>query len=314
MAKRKIKDYFFLLLKGGGMGAADVVPGVSGGTIAFITEIYEELVNSIKSIGIKSFRKIFSEGIPGFWKSINGNFLAAVFAGILISVFTLANVLETLLKENPILVWSFFFGLIIASAVYVARKIKIWNWQKIVAIILGITAAVLITSLTPAKTTDAYWFVFVSGALAICAMILPGISGAFILLILGKYQFILGAVNELNIAVIGIFAVGALIGLISFSNILSWFLRKFHDVTIAVLSGFMIGSLYKVWPWKRTVSTYVDRHGEVQPLVEQNILPGQFECATGDSAQLLMAIFAAAVGIALILVLEQITKTKNNRV
>ena len=311
MAKmRSIKEYFLLILKGAGMGAADIVPGVSGGTIAFITEIYEELVNSIKSINYKSFRKIFSEGIKEFWNSINGNFLISVFAGILISVFTLANLLETLLQDEPILVESFFFGLIIASAVYVAKKITNWNWQKIVAILAGIIVAYLITSLTPAQTPEAYWFVFLSGALAICAMILPGISGAFILLILGKYQFILGAVNDLNLGVIAIFAVGALVGLISFSNILSWFLRKFHDITIAVLSGFMIGSLYKIWPWKRAVSTFKDSHGEIQPLVEKNILPGQFECATGESAQLLAAIVAAVAGILLILIVTKITKSK----
>jgi len=308
--KRGFKEYLLLLLKGAGMGAADIVPGVSGGTIAFITEIYEELVNSIKSINLTSFRKIFAEGISEFWGSINGNFLISVFAGILISVFTLANLLETLLQDEPILVESFFFGLIIASAVYVAKKITNWNWQKVLAIIAGIIVAYFITSLTPAQTSEAYWFVFISGALAICAMILPGISGAFILLILGKYQFILGAVNDLNLAVIAIFAVGALVGLISFSNVLSWFLRKFHDITIAVLSGFMIGSLYKIWPWKRTVSTFKDSHGELQPLLEKNILPGQFECATSQSAQLFPAIVAAAAGILLILIIAKITKSK----
>ncbi len=308
--KRGFKEYLLLLLKGAGMGAADIVPGVSGGTIAFITEIYEELVNSIKSINLTSFRKIFAEGISEFWGSINGNFLISVFAGILISVFTLANLLETLLQDEPILVESFFFGLIIASAVYVAKKITNWNWQKVLAIIAGIIVAYFITSLTPAQTSEAYWFVFISGALAICAMILPGISGAFILLILGKYQFILGAVNDLNLAVIAIFAVGALVGLISFSNVLSWFLRKFHDITIAVLSGFMIGSLYKIWPWKRTVSTFKDSHGELQPLLEKNILPGQFECATSQSAQLFPAILAAAAGILLILIIAKITKSK----
>jgi len=308
--KRGFKEYFILLLKGVGMGAADIVPGVSGGTIAFITEIYEELVNSIKSVNLNSFRKIFSEGIRAFWNAINGNFLVSVFAGILISIFTLANLLETLLQDEPILVESFFFGLIVASAIYVARKITIWNWKKIVAILAGIIVAYSITSLTPAQTPEAYWFVFVSGALAICAMILPGISGAFILLILGKYQFILSAVNSLNLAVLAIFAVGALVGLISFSNILSWFLRKFHDITIAVLSGFMIGSLYKIWPWKRTVSTFEDSHGELKPLVEKNILPGQFECATSESAQLFAALIAAAAGILLILIVARITKSK----
>jgi len=310
MKNRNIKEYALLVLKGMGMGAADVVPGVSGGTIAFITEIYEELVNSIKSIRPSAIKKIFSEGGRNFWSSINGNFLVSVFLGILISIFTLANFLEKWLDEEPILVWSFFFGLIVASAVYVARKITLWNWKKIVAIMLGIVVAYLITTLTPAKTTEAYWFVFVSGAIAICAMILPGISGAFILLLLGKYQFILGSINELNIAVLGIFALGALIGLISFSNLLSWLLKKFHEITIATLAGFMIGSLFKVWPWKETVSTFVDRHGETQPLVQHNVLPAHFEAVTGNDAQLLTAILFALGGVIIILALEGLTKTR----
>jgi len=310
MKNRNLKDYTILVLKGMGMGAADVVPGVSGGTIAFITEIYEELINSIKSINLTSLKKIFSENIPRFWNSINGNFLASVFLGILISVFTLAGFLETWLREEPILVWSFFFGLILASAVYVARKITTWDWKKVVALLLGIVAAYLITTLTPAKTSDAYWFVFISGAIAICAMILPGISGSFILLLLGKYQFILAAINDLNLVILGIFAVGALIGLISFSNLLSWLLRKFHDITVATLAGFMIGSLFKVWPWKETVSTFIDRHGETQPLVQKNVLPAQFEAVTGDDARLTFAILIALAGIAIILGMEALTKSR----
>ncbi|MCF8231383.1 MAG: DUF368 domain-containing protein [Bacteroidales bacterium] len=310
MNKRKPKDYVLLMLKGMGMGGADVVPGVSGGTIAFITEIYEELVNSLKSIKPSAVKKIFSEGLISFWNIINGNFLMAVFAGILISVFSLAHLLETWLEEEPIFVWSFFFGLILASAFYVARKIKDWNWRKILALVLGIFAAYMITNLTPAQTTEAYWFVFLSGALAICAMILPGISGAFILLLLGKYQFILGAISDLNLVILGIFAVGAFIGLISFSNLLSWLLRKFHDITIATLAGFMVGSLFKVWPWKETVSTFVDRHGETQPLVQNNVLPSYFETVTGDDSQLLFAILFALAGILIILSMEVLTKTK----
>jgi putative membrane protein len=310
MAYRTFKDYIFLTLKGMGMGAADVVPGVSGGTIAFITEIYEELVESIKSVNPGAVKKVFQEGIRGFWKAINGNFLAAVFLGILISVFTLANVLEHLLQGYPILVWSFFFGLIIASAIYVARKISDWDWKKIAAVLAGIVIAYLITTLTPAKTPNAYWFVFLSGALAICAMILPGISGAFILLLLGKYQFILGSINDLDFLILGVFFVGAVVGLISFSNLLSWLLHRFHNLTIAVLSGFMIGSLNKVWPWKRTLETFTDRHGEVQPLVQKNILPGQFECVTNQESHFILALLAAVAGIILIFAVESLTRSK----
>ncbi len=308
---RKLTNYITLTLKGMGMGAADVVPGVSGGTIAFITEIYEELVNSIKSINVQALKDLFSKGVGAFWRQINGNFLLAVFLGILISIFSLARLLEHLLQTYPILVWSFFFGLIVASAIYVARKITHWSINKVIGIIVGIAVAYMITELTPAQTPEATWFIFISGALAICAMILPGISGAFILLLLGKYQFVIGAVGNLNVSVLGILVLGALVGIISFSNLLSWLLRKYHDVTIAVLAGFMVGSLNKVWPWKKTVSTFVDRHGEIQPLVEKNILPSEFAVHTSQDPLLLQAVIVAVAGFALIFIIEGITQSKS---
>ena len=308
--KRNLFDHIALTLKGMGMGAADVVPGVSGGTIAFITEIYEELVNSIKSINLRAVKLLFSGKLAGFWKAINGNFLASVFLGILISVFSLARLLEYLLHNHPVLVWSFFFGLIVASAIYIAGKIKHWNAGKIVALILGIAVAYTITMLTPAQTPETWWFLFLSGALAICAMILPGISGAFILLLLGKYAFVIEAVGNLDVAVLGILAVGALVGIISFSNLLSWFLRNYHDLTIAVLSGFMIGSLNKVWPWKLTTQTYVDSHGQVQPLVQDNVLPVEFASHTGQDPFFLQSILLAIIGFALIFIIEGLTRSK----
>jgi len=309
--KRNIFDYLILTLKGMGMGAADIVPGVSGGTIAFITEIYEELVNSIKSINLNSVRKIFQQGLPAFWKGINGSFLAAVLLGILISVFSLAQLLEHLLHEAPILVRSFFFGLIVASALYIAGKIGSWNLARIIALLAGIVAAYFITQLTPAQTPQVGWFIFLSGALAICAMILPGISGAFILLLLGKYQFVIEAVGSIDLYVLGILAAGALFGIIAFSNVLSWFLRKYHDLTIAVLSGFMIGSLNKIWPWRMATETFTNRHGEVEPLVEKNILPTHFTAQTGQDPLLLEAVLLALAGFAVIFIIEGVNRTKS---
>jgi putative membrane protein len=300
--------YLILLLKGIGMGAADVIPGVSGGTIAFITGIYEELVGSIKSINLSAFRYLAKAGILAFWKKINGNFLIAVFLGILISIFSLAQLLEFLLNRYPILVWSFFFGLILASAIYIANKISNWNVKKISGLLAGIGVAYLITILTPAQTPDASWFIFISGALAICAMILPGISGAFILLLLGKYQFVIAAVGNLNISILAILAAGALIGIISFSNLLAWLLNKYHDVTIAVLAGFMVGSLNKVWPWKETVSTFVDRHGEIQPLIQKNVLPPAYATVSGQDPFFWQACLLAAGGFLLIFIVEGITR------
>ena len=288
-----------------GMGAADVIPGVSGGTIAFITGIYEELVNSIKSVNFEALKLLVSGRWKSLWKHVNGNFLLAVFGGVSISVLSLAKILELLLENHPILIWSFFFGLILASAYVVSRKIKKWEYAFVVALVSGIAIAFYITSVTPTTTTDASWFVVLSGGLASCAMILPGISGSFILLLLGKYEFALQAVNERLILDLILLGSGAVVGLILFSNLLSWLLKNFHDATIAVLVGFMLGSLNKIWPWKETLKTIVV-DGEVKPLIEKNILP-----AVGDSGDLFwMALLMAAIGIGLILLLELVLSKK----
>ena len=295
------------------MGAADVVPGVSGGTIAFITGIYEELIDSIKSVNLRAIKLFFTGKFLAFWKAINGTFLINVLAGIAISVFSLAKVLEYLLGQYPILVWAFFFGLIMASAIYVARYIKKWNTGVVVAGVTGIITAYFITIISPAEANSSWWFIFLSGAIAICAMILPGISGSFILLLLGMYRFILEAVGDLNIAVLATFLVGAAIGIITFSNLLSWLLKKYHNITIAVLAGFMIGSLNKVWPWKEVTDTFTDRHGEIRPLAERNILPGTYEQITGEQSLLAGALLLAVFGFALIFVVEGLTKPKKNK-
>lgn len=288
-----------------GMGAADVVPGVSGGTIAFITGIYEELIESIKSVNLKSIKLLLNFKLADFWKAINGNFLLSIILGIGISFVSLAKLIKYLLEQHPILIWSFFFGLIVASAFVVAKKITEWKLRSIIAMLIGIGIAYMVTVVTPAETPNAYWFLFLSGALAICAMILPGISGAFILLLLGKYEFVLSALSQFKLDVIAVVGLGAVTGLLSFSNLLSWLLRKYHNMTIALLSGFMIGSLNKVWPWKETLSTFTDRHGVEKPLLQGNILPQTFENLTGQQANLLAAIGLAVLGFTLIMVMEK---------
>ena len=272
---RNLKDYGLLLLKGMGMGAADVVPGVSGGTIAFIVGIYVELIDSIKSINGASLKLLFTGKIAAFWKAINANFLLAIVAGIGISIFSLAKLITWLLVTHPILVWAFFFGLVLASTWFVSKDIKQWNWKSILSFIIGAIIAYYITVATPAETPTNLFFIFLCGAIAICAMILPGISGSFILVLLGKYFYIMEAVKTLNIPVMLVFICGAVLGITSFSRVLSYALRRFHDTTIAVLAGFMLGSLNKVWPWKETIETYTDSHGVIKPLVEANILPDQ---------------------------------------
>ena len=272
--ERKLKDYAVLMLKGIGMGAADVVPGVSGGTIAFIVGIYDELINSIKSINLESQKLFFSGKWAAFWKKINGNFLFFLLAGIGISIFSLAKLITWLLVNQPVLVWAFFFGLVLASTWFVSKDIKEWkSWKTWVAFVAGVVVAFYITVATPAETPSNLFFIFLCGVIAICAMILPGISGSFILVLLGKYFFIMDAVKTLDVVVIVVFGAGACIGITSFSRVLSYALTHFRNITLAVLTGFMLGSLNKVWPWKEVTETFVDSHGEVKPLMETNILP-----------------------------------------
>ena len=239
------------------MGAADVIPGVSGGTIAFITGIYDQLIGSINSINAEAVKLFFTGKFKEFWKHINGTFLLSLFCGILFSVVALAGLMQYLLESHPIQTWAFFFGLIVASSLFILRGIEGWNLKAVIFLILGVGLGITLCTLSPTTTPDALWFIFLSGAIAICAMILPGISGSFILLILGKYKFIMEAITGLttgqavgeNLVILGVFAVGAVCGIIAFSRILNWLLSRYHKQTLLVLAGFIIGSLVKVWPW-----------------------------------------------------------------
>ncbi|MCM1151919.1 MAG: DUF368 domain-containing protein [Alistipes sp.] len=300
----KIYQYIVLALKGCAMGTADVVPGVSGGTIAFISGIYEELIESIRSVDLTALKLLARLRFADFWRHIHGRFLLPLFCGIGVAIFSLARLMTFLLAHHPVAVWSFFFGLIVASAMLVARQVGRWNWQNIMALCIGIAVACWIAVATPAETPETWWFVMLSGAIAVCAMILPGISGAFILLLLGKYQFILQAVGELNIPVLLVFMAGAVVGIVSFSHLLAWLLRRWHDPAVAVLMGFMIGSLNKVWPWKETVETYVDSHGALQPLVERNVWPAQFD---------VQAVLLCVAGFALIYGLDRVAQKLEKR-
>ena len=289
------------------MGMADVVPGVSGGTIAFISGIYEELLGSIKSIDLEAIKLLFTGKFRTLWKKINGNFLFSLIAGIGVAILTMARVMTYMLENHPIITWSFFFGLIIASALMVAREVKHWSAMPIVTMVIGAALSYWITVVSPATTPNDWWFVMLSGAIAICAMILPGISGAFILLLMGKYMFIMEAVTQMNIGVLALFAVGAIVGIVSFSHVLSWLLAKWHDATVTMLMGFMIGSLNKVWPWKQTLETYLDSHGVEQPLVQANVSPVQFE-TLGSESHLVLAIVSCVIGFALIYIIELMGK------
>jgi putative membrane protein len=304
--QRSIKDYLFLSLKGIAMGAADVVPGVSGGTIAFITGIYEELLNTINSVNLEALKKLKSDGLNAFWKHINGNFIVVLFLGIGISIASLAKLITYLMANQAILLWAFFFGLILSSIYLVGKKVPKWDLPKIAGLIIGTVGAFYITLLPPMENPTALWYVFISGAIAICAMILPGISGSFILLLLGSYELILTSIKDLKLTIITVFASGCIVGLISFSKLLSWMFKKYHDLTIAILTGFLIGSLNKIWPWKETISTRLNSHGKTVPFIQNNILPSEFN---GDN-QLIFAIIMAIVGLGLILALEKFSIKK----
>ncbi len=294
-----MKNSLMLFLKGIAMGGADVVPGVSGGTIALITGIYERLLNAIKSVDQKAIKLLLSFQLKDFWAKIDGNFLLPLLLGIATSLITLARVIKYLMEEEPIALWSFFFGLILISAIWVLREVKYWHLGTLTALLFGILFAYLITTLTPAQSPETLWFVFISGAIAICAMILPGISGAFILLVLGKYEFIIEAVNNRDLLTIGVFMLGCLTGLLSFARVISWTLKHYHDLTIAVLAGFMLGSLNKVWPWKVTETFRIDSHGEQVPVITKNVLPA-------ESMEMLQALLFFALGILLVVAIERI--------
>ncbi|MBT8320129.1 MAG: DUF368 domain-containing protein [Eudoraea sp.] len=301
MRDRNLFQYFILALKGMAMGAADVVPGVSGGTIAFISGIYEELISSLSNIGPGLFRTLGREGIKASWKALNGNFLLAVFIGIAISIISLARLISWLLVNQPVLLWSFFFGLVLASVFFVAKGIKRWNIAVIIMFAAGAVLAYFITGLPPSENSGSLPYLFLSGALAVCAMILPGISGAFILVLLGSYKTVLDAVHERDLIIIATVGAGAVFGLLSFAKLLKWMFGHYKNVTLALLTGFILGSLNKIWPWKEVLSTRV--YGEkVIPVLEKNVWPWIFE----GNNQLEWAVLLSILGFCLIFVLERL--------
>ena len=275
---------FNLILKGMAMGIAEVIPGVSGGTIAFITGIYEKLLNTIKAFHPSLLGTFRQNGISGVLKDINGNFLAALMigmaAGVIIGVFGVSHLLET----YPEMLWAFFFGLIISSAIFIGKQVKGWGIVEIMAMILGTAIAYYITIASPAQGNDALWFIFLSGAIAISALILPGISGSFILLLIGMYSFIIPTVktalttfDKESLIIVGTFGLGCIVGLMTFSRILSWTFKNYKNPTLALLTGFMLGSLNKLWPWRNVLSTRINSKGEEVPFLEASVLPNNYD-------------------------------------
>ncbi len=304
-------QYLQNILKGMAMGIAEVIPGVSGGTIAFITGIYEKLINTIKAFDFSLIGTFKRDGFKGLWQQINGTFLVALMAGmafgVIIGVFGVSHLLENF----PQLLWAFFFGLIVSSAIYIGRQVGKWGIAEIIAVLVGIIVAYYITIASPAQGNEALWFVFLSGAIAISALILPGISGSFILLLMGMYTVVLPTVRKAittfeteSLLIVGTFALGCLTGLVTFSRVLSWTFKNYKTQTLALLTGFMIGSLNKIWPWRNVLSTRVNSKGEVVPFLEQSVAPSQFD---GDP-MLVGALVLMLVGFLSVFVLERFSK------
>lgn len=280
------------------MGSADVVPGVSGGTMAFILGIYEELIESIRTIARPQFlQPLFRGRIGEAWRAVNGSFLVSILAGVFAAILTLARTIEWLLENRPVAVWSFFFGLVLASVLTVARRIERWRPGLVVSAAIGAVAAWILVGIVPITTPNDWWFLFLSGAIAICAMILPGISGAFILLLLGKYQYVLAAVNDRDVMTVFWVAAGAGVGIVSFAQLLGWLFRRFHDLTVALLTGLMLGSLRKVWPWKQPLEWITGPDGKRIVTIEANVLPAA-------DAGFVVAVVLALVGLGVVLLLE----------
>jgi len=321
MPKRSLLQYLIITLKGLAMGAADIVPGVSGGTIALIAGFYEELIETIDGLNFKIFKKWRENGFLVTWRAYNLSFLLALGLGVATSILLLAKVIGSLIDSYPILVWSFFFGLVLASILYLIKQLEKWNAAAIVSIFVASIFAFGISSLNPLTEIDSVWFLFVAGFIAIIAMILPGISGAFILILLGAYQPVIHLINQLNqsisegdstlllqsIGKISVFLLGAAIGLKIFSRTLTWMFSHHKNITLAILTGFMIGALNKIWPWKEVLETRLNSKGEEVPFVEQSVLPTKF-----DDPQLMSAIICLVAGFLIIFILEKIAARKKH--
>lgn len=304
--QRRTIDYIILSLKGIAMGAADAVPGVSGGTIAFISGIYEELITTISNINFSLWTTLKNQGFSTFWKQLNGAFLVALLTGIIISFVSFMRLAKYLIENHPVLIWSFFFGLIVASIYFVGKQITKWHLGALVALALGAFTAYYITTLPSMVSNDNPWFLVLAGAVAICAMILPGISGSFILVILGAYKTLSDALHDFDFKRIGLFVLGAVVGLLSFSRVLKWLFKHYHNTTLALLTGFIFGSLNKIWPWKRVLTWRMNSHNQKVPFLEESISPFNYQ---GDN-QFYMALALMFIGFLTIIILERLGSTK----
>ena len=310
-----MREYIGLFFKGVGMGAANVIPGVSGGTIALITGIFEKLIHSIKSFDLVALKFLFSGKVKRFAEHVNLHFLIAVFLGIAVSIFTLAKLLGFLFDNYPIYIWSYFFGLILASVYFVGRRVEKITVGVVVIFILGALVALAITLLTPATPNGDFYYLFLCGIVAICSMILPGLSGSFVLILMGNYELVfIEGVNDLDAKILGPVILGAIIGLIAFSHLLSWIFRKFKDLTISLLTGFILGSLGVLWPWKENIYR-TDGLGNILKLSGEPVVQG-YERVLPEtlSLEVVIAVGLMIIGVLSILLIEKMAEDKKGTV
>jgi len=303
---RRFSQYLILFFKGLAMGAADVVPGVSGGTIAFVSGIYIELIDTIKSVNIQALRVLKSQGLAAAWRHINGNFLVVLLSGILTSLFSLAVVMQFLLAEHPLPLWSFFVGLIVGSVIYLLRQYRFAHWREYLLFVTGIAIAWGISVAPSVQLEGTLATMFFAGSIALCAMILPGISGSFILMLLGLYPVFIGAIAELQLDILMVFGLGGIVGLAVFSRVLSWLLAHYEVPVIAMMCGFLVGSLNIIWPWKQVLESVVSHSGKTIVLSAQNLWPSQYTQLVGMDAQTLLSVTAMLAGLILVLGLEYV--------
>ncbi len=297
------KEWLILFTKGLGIGAANVIPGVSGGTIALITGIFEKLIDSIKSFNLTALKLIFKADFKGFAKHVNLDFLIAVFLGVAVSILTFARVLDYLFTNYPVYIWAYFFGLIMASVFFVGKTISRWSFGVILIFIIGTGIAGAISMLPAAAENSSFLYLFLCGVVAVCSMILPGLSGSFILILMGNYKLVMiDAVNNLDLMILLPVVIGAAVGLLGFSYFLSWIFKKYKDQTIALLTGFILGSLAILWPWKHEITKTFG--GKIKVIGYERFFPEHF------NTEVILAIVYAVLGIASIWLLEKMAMKK----
>jgi len=306
-------DYILLFVKGIGVGAVEVIPGASGAAVAFITGVYDELVHSLKAIDLEALKLLFKFRTADFWKKINGNFLAALGGGIVFSLFSFARLINYFFDHHSILIWSFFIGIVSISGLLVLRRIRTWDISVALCLLVGAGAGYALTVLTPLQSSPNMGLIFLAGVVGVGATLIPGISGIFVLILLGQYQFLVNALLEFNVLAILLFGIGGLAAIAGFSRFLSWILDNYHGATVALLAGFMLGSLNKVWPWREALEFVTNRSGKQVPVFDQSILPWNYLATTGKDPQVFQAVLMMALGVFIVVLIEKIAarlKTK----